>query len=174
LDFSEGHEKLIEGATVATVGFLTWITASTSKNATPGRTGYGWSWRLKDAIAHTFGNTAASTIFPGYSYPNAFTPAVMGWLNPYFIGGIALGIFDVLAREMKSYRDLPAVSSVVRGSAFGLAAGGAIGGIFDPNPQAAGPIGGGVGGAVPGMAPSISAVPAAVAAISAAHNSAIY
>jgi len=178
MDFSDKHEKLIEGATGVLAGFLAWEYQSTQKwaywqsggmaGAPPGvgpRTGYSLfsMARLQDALAGILGNGAVRRIFPGWGGAAAFRPAPLGFLNSTTFTGVALAVLDTLAQESKQYRGLPAVHSLVSGTAWGLIIGGAVGGIFDPRPPS---------GAVtpPTGAPSGPGSPSVYAAAAAAHN----
>ena len=140
MDFSETHEKLIESASAAGVGLIAWMYSATSKYGTgPNYAGNAITkWRFEDALAGLIGNQAVRAIDPTWTGGATFHPNALGWLNKGFISGIALTIADAFLTEIKQYRDLPGVHSVVKGAAWGLILGSAIGGIFDPDPTATG------------------------------------
>ena len=156
MDFNESHEKLIQGGVTAVVGFAAWLTQATSKFASQhaGDPNYGIfsKWRMADALTAIGGTGLSKTIFPNF-YPANYNvgPTILplGFLNKTFFAGIAIAVADALASEVKFYKQMPAISSIMKGAAWGLAIGGAIGGVFDPDPKAASPSGLGSTASIP-------------------------
>lgn len=143
MDFSEKHEKLIEGVSAAGIGFVSFVKAATMKWESsvynqPGGLHYPYSLlgkhRIEDALAGIVGGDNVRKMDSTYDGAAKATMNPLAILNKITIAGIAVVIADSLLNEVPQYRNLPAVSSIVKGAGLGAAIGGAIGGFFDPEP----------------------------------------
>jgi hypothetical protein len=132
-------EKWLGGVSALGAGFLAWEKEATAKYRGANPSGYSLfsKTRFADALAGMIGQKTTHSIFPDWNGSADFHPNPMGWVNQSVGIGIAVKIADeILKRIWPVYeKDLDAVPEVVRGISTGLIVGGAVGGIFDPNPS---------------------------------------
>jgi hypothetical protein len=140
MDFSASQEKGIQTLSAIGIGVLAWEQTATAKYAQFNPQGYSLlsKPRFRDALCGIIGNKATQKVLnidPSQMGNADFNPNFMGFLNTTVAAGAALIIADGLLNDnVKLYRDLPAVSSIVKGAGAGMIVGGAVGGIFDPLP----------------------------------------
>jgi hypothetical protein len=154
MDIDARTEKWLGGIGAVGAGFLSWEYEATKKwsqgNPVPGYSLFS-KHRFADALAGIIGKGPKNMIFPSEAGAAAdFHPNPMGWVNGTVGIGVAIKIADeILKRIWPVYeKDLDAVPEVVRGISTGLIAGGALGGIFDPNPSGFSVLGGSESGGV--------------------------
>jgi hypothetical protein len=141
MEFSDKTTNLIHTATAVGVGVIAWESQATSKWAAnnPVQPYSLFSmYRFKDAVCGLVGKQIAGKIFnEDMSARGAdFKPTPFGAINKTSMAGIALSIVNkALTDAWPAYRKFPLISEIVGGAGLGLAVGGVIGGIFDPNPS---------------------------------------
>lgn len=137
LNLSSKSTDLIGKGTAIGTGLLAWEYEATKK-AHPGDPSYGLftKWRFADAFSTIAGPEITTQIF-GWSglgknpELNLFKAA-----NKTTFTGIAIVIADSILKELwPAYKRADLVTEVVHNAGIGLAVGGAVGGIFDPDPS---------------------------------------
>jgi hypothetical protein len=142
MEFSDKTTNLVHTATAVGVGVIAWENAATAKWAAnnPVQPYSLFSmYRFKDAVCGLVGKNIAAKIFndPSMSGRGAdFKPTPFGAINQTSIAGIGVSIANkILTEAWPAYRKLPLIPELIGGAGLGLAVGGIIGGIFDPNPS---------------------------------------
>jgi hypothetical protein len=117
------------------VGGLAWMYTSTAKWEQFNNP-YTLKQRLADAVGNTLGKTVAKTLFPDVAGDADLKPNLFGWVNKTVGAGALLEIGDkILAEIWSKYDKMSGLRKIVDGVATGLIFGGAIGGVFDPEPK---------------------------------------
>jgi hypothetical protein len=127
---SSQRDVATNALTIAT-GLMGWEYQTTYKFSQGGnRNGYGLftKQRFGDAVAQTFGQSAAQRVLPGYSGAADFTVNPLGVINKVTVAGAAVLIGDSLLDGLPYYKD---VSPFVEAIGWGLTIGGIVGGFFD-------------------------------------------
>jgi hypothetical protein len=141
MDFSDKQLGWIETGTALGTGVLAFEQASTIKFRAWWGSSYGLldKRRFKDAIGALVGKDVLMKIFPDYVGPITqveWAPNIFGAINKTSLSGAAILIADAIAKNLiPQYRKMDGLPSVVHGAGVGITIGGAIGGIFDPNPS---------------------------------------
>jgi hypothetical protein len=132
LELSAKTTDLLGDLTTVGVGVLAWMRTSTKKFGTY----TSLKAQFEDAAANTVGAGIVKQMDSSYAGPGKLQPAFFGWANKTTGAGIALGIADwIVAEVYPPYtKDFDGLRKIVQGAATGLVVGGAIGGIFDPEP----------------------------------------
>lgn len=146
MDLSTKNGDMIENLTALGVGVAAWMQTSTAKfnnvaNQGPsvaGALNYPLKTRFEDALANTFGRSTVHQFDPKYGVGGGgyFQPALFGWANKTVGAGVLLGIADYIAQEVYPpyTKKFEVIHRIAIGATEGLIIGGAIGGIFDPDP----------------------------------------
>jgi hypothetical protein len=133
MDLSAKQAKNLESGVAWLSGIAAWEFQSTNKY--DANVPIISQQRFADALANTFGSSAAQSLFPRVSLksPGA-SMSPTGIFNKTMAAGIGLFIVDSIANEMvgTEYRSADGLRPIIRGLAKGLLVGGIVGGFFDP------------------------------------------